>query len=125
MERPKIEAMLGMIRDAGFVWLRQEFPWEDLEVDGRGLFTDSRDRDGDGQPDEVVDAWAKYDQIVDLTEAYGLRLMVRLSNPPDWSRADPDAGPFAAARRLAGLRQLRGGRGRALSRTHRPLSDLE
>ena len=84
-----------MIRDAGFVWLRQEFPWEDLEVDGRGLFTDSRDRDGDGQPDEVVDAWAKYDQIVDLTEAYGLRLMVRLSNPPDWSRADPDAGPFA------------------------------
>ena len=95
VERPKIEAMLRMIRDAGFSWLRQEFPWEDLEVDGRGQFTDSRDRDGDGQPDNAVDAWAKYDQIVDLTEEYGLRLMVRLSNPPDWSRADPDAGPFA------------------------------
>ena len=95
VERPKIEAMLAMIRDAGFVWLRQEFPWEDLEVDGRGQFKDSRqDHDGDGVVD-TVDGWAKYDQIVDLTEAYGLRLLVRLSNPPDWSRADPAAGAFA------------------------------
>lgn len=95
VERPKIEAMLAMIRAAGFGWLRQEFPWEDLEVDGRGQFKDSRqDRDGDGVAD-TVDGWAKYDQIVDLTEAYGLRLLVRLSNPPAWSRADPDAGAFA------------------------------
>ncbi len=95
VERPKIEAMLRMIRDAGFVWLRQEFPWEDLEVDGRGQFTDSRqDLDGDGVNDRV-DGWAKYDQIVELSEAYDLRLMVRLSNPPKWSRANPDAGDFA------------------------------
>ena len=92
VERPKIEAMLRMIRAAGFVWLRQEFPWEDLEVDGRGQFTDSRlDRDGDGTAD-TIDTWLKYDQIVDLTEAHGLRLMARLSNPPAWTRADPDAG---------------------------------
>ena len=95
VERPKIEAMLRMISEAGFVWLRQEFPWEDIEVDGRGHFTDSRDRDGDGAPDETIDAWAKYDQIVELSEAYGLRLMVRLSNPPSWSRADQKAGHFA------------------------------
>ena len=95
VERPKIEAMLRMIRAAGFSWLRQEFPWEDLEVDGRGQFTDSRDLDGDGQPDAAIDAWAKYDQIVELVEAHGLRLMARLSNPPDWSRADPNAGSFA------------------------------
>lgn len=95
VERPKIEVMLQMIRDAGFVWLRQEFPWEDLEVDGRGQFTDSRqDHDGDGEPD-TIDAWLKYDQIVELTQKYDLRLMVRLSNPPDWSRANPDAGAFA------------------------------
>ncbi len=92
VERPKIQVMLKMISDAGFVWLRQEFPWEDLEVDGRGQFTDSRvDVDGDGEAD-TVDAWAKYDQIVELTQAEGLRLMVRLSNPPEWSRADPNAG---------------------------------
>ncbi len=95
VERPKIEAMLRMISEAGFVWLRQEFPWEDIEIDGRGQFTDSRDRDGDGAPDATIDAWAKYDRIVDLVEAQGLRLLVRLSNPPAWSRADPDAGHFA------------------------------
>lgn len=88
VEEPKLRAMLQMIQDAGFVWLRQEFPWEDLEVDGRGQFTDSRnDYNGDGQPD-TIDSWLKYDRIVDLTEAYGLKLMVRLSNPPDWSRAN-------------------------------------
>ena len=94
VERPKIEAMLQMISAAGFVWLRQEFPWEDLEFDGRGQYSNSRDLNGDGQPD-VPDTWLKYDQIVDLTEAYGLRLMVRLSNPPAWTRADPNAGDNA------------------------------
>lgn len=88
VEEAKIRAMLQMIRDAGFVWLRQEFPWEDIEIDGRGQFTDSRnDIDGDGQRD-TIDAWAKYDRMVDLVEEYDLRLLVRLSNPPSWSRAE-------------------------------------
>ncbi len=94
VEEPKLRAMLGMIRDAGFVWLRQEFTWEDLEVDGRGQFTDTRnDRNGDGVIDEAdtIDAWAKYDRIVDLVEEYGLKMMVRLSNPPPWSRADNES----------------------------------
>ncbi len=78
VEAEKIEAMLRMIREAGFVWLRQEFPWEDLEVTGRGQFD-----------------WAKYDRIVERTAAHGLRLLVRLSNPPAWSRADPQAGDLA------------------------------
>ena len=94
VEAPKIEAMLKMISEAGFLWLRQEFPWEDLEFDGRGQYSVSRDINGDGQPD-VPDTWLKYDRIVDLTQAYGLRLMVRLSNPPAWSRADPNAGDRA------------------------------
>ncbi len=95
VEEDKLRAMLAMIRDAGFVWLRQEFPWEDLEVDGRGQFTDTRnDYDGDGVKD-TIDAWLKYDRIVDLVEAHGLRLLVRLSNPPAWSRANPDIGDLA------------------------------
>jgi hypothetical protein len=96
VEEPKIRAMLQMIQEAGFVWLRQEFPWEDLEIDGRGQFTDSRnDLNGDGVKD-TQDAWAKYDRIVALTEEYGFRMMVRLSNPPDWAIADtPDIGTFA------------------------------
>ncbi|MFQ3671992.1 MAG: hypothetical protein SNJ83_00195 [Aggregatilineales bacterium] len=96
VEEDKIRAMLTMIREAGFVWLRQEFPWEDLEVDGRGQFTDSRnDLTGDGLPD-TIDAWLKYDRIVDLVEEYGMRLMVRLSNPPAWAHANnPNIGTFA------------------------------
>ncbi len=94
VEGEKIDAMLRMIRAAGFGWLRQEFPWEDLEHDGRGQFTRTKDVDGDGSP-EVENTWLKYDRIVDKAEAHGLRLLVRLSNPPAWSRADPNIGVFA------------------------------
>ncbi len=91
----KIRAMLRMIQAAGFVWLRQEFPWEDLEVDGRGQFTDTRnDYDGDGMPD-TISAWDKYDRIVAITQQFGLKLQVRLSNPPAWTRSDPNSGDFA------------------------------
>lgn len=94
VEEAKIREQLRMIQAAGLVWLRQEFPWEDIEVDGRGHFTDSRnDINGDGLLDEndAIDAWLKYDRIVDLVEEYGLQMYVRLSNPPKWSRAsNPD-----------------------------------
>jgi polysaccharide biosynthesis protein PslG len=96
VEEPKIRAMLEMIQTAGFTWLRQEFPWEDLEVDGRGQFTDTRnDTNGDGTPD-TIDAWIKYDRLVALTEEYNFNLMVRLSNPPDWAISEtPNIGTFA------------------------------
>jgi polysaccharide biosynthesis protein PslG len=91
----KREQTLQMIAEAGFVWLRQEFPWEDIEIHQRGDFQDRRnDRNQDGVIDEAdyISAWEKYDNIVDLVEKYDLRLMVRLSNPPDWTHADEDAG---------------------------------
>jgi hypothetical protein len=79
-----------MIADAGFHWIRQEFPWEDIEIHGKGDFVDRRnDLDGDGQVDPV-DAWAKYDNIVALAEAYDLVVIARLSNPPAWTRALTD-----------------------------------
>ncbi len=90
VEAPKIRAMLQMIKEAGFVWLRQEFPWEDIEIHARGDFTDRRsDRNGDGVIDKTdeVNAWDKYDQMVALTQDYGLKMMVRLSNPPNWSQS--------------------------------------
>jgi hypothetical protein len=91
VEVPKIERELQMIHEAGFYWLRQEFPWADIEVDGRGKFSDSRnDLNGDGKPD-TVDAWAKYDRIVGLVEKYGLHLQVRLSSPPKWAQTAPGA----------------------------------
>jgi len=92
----KRERTVQMAAEAGFHWLRQEFPWEDIEIHGKGDFTDRRnDLDGDGQVD-AVDAWAKYDHIVELAGKYGLELVPRLSNPPAWSRALTDTiGTYA------------------------------
>jgi len=84
VEVAKREKSLQMIREAGFRWIRQEFPWEDIEIHGKGDFEDRR-----WEPHRS--AWDKYDTIVDLSEQYGLEIICRLDNPPAWSRADGDA----------------------------------
>jgi len=85
----KIHRSLRLIRDAGFRWIRQEFPWEDIEIEGKGIFRDRRQ----GQD---ISSWEKYDHIVDLAEEYGIEIIARLDNPPAWSRAaGNDAGYLA------------------------------
>ncbi len=78
----KVGESLRMIRDAGFGWIRQEFPWEDIEQSTRGDFWDHR---------WDISAWDKYDRIVELANKHGLQIIARLDNPPAWSRADGDA----------------------------------
>lgn len=80
VEKAKRERSVQMIAEAGFHWLRQEFPWEDIEIHGKGDFEDRRH-----EPHRS--AWEKYDHIVDLAEQYGLAVVPRLSNPPAWTRA--------------------------------------
>jgi hypothetical protein len=87
VEPQKVELALQMIHDAGFRWIRQEFPWEDIEHSARGDFWDHKWNKS---------AWEKYDRIVDLANQYGVQIIARLGNPPAWSRADRDArGTFA------------------------------
>jgi hypothetical protein len=62
VEVAKREEQLRLISEAGFHWIRQEFPWQDIEIHGRGDFTDRRNN-----PDGI-DAWDKYDNIVELAE---------------------------------------------------------
>jgi hypothetical protein len=89
VEPQKREKAVQMIAAAGFHWIRQEFPWEDIEIHGKGDFEDRRH-------EPYRSAWEKYDQIVDLADRYGLEIIARLSNPPAWSRAQGDAaGTFA------------------------------
>jgi len=89
VEAWKRERSLQMIADAGFHWIRQEFPWEDIEIHGKGDFEDRRH-----EPHRS--AWEKYDHIVELAERYDLEIIARLSNPPAWTRADGDArGTYA------------------------------
>lgn len=103
-EIEKRAVSLQMASRAGFRFIRQEFVWEDIEIHGKGDFEDRRN-------DPPRSAWEKYDNIVDLAEAYDIEIIARLSNPPAWSRALPvettgsfappdnydDFGDFAAA----------------------------
>ena len=79
-EPAKRALAVEMAAAAGYHFLRQEFPWEDIEIHGKGDFEDRRH-------EPYRSAWEKYDQIVDLAERQGMELIVRLSNPPGWSRA--------------------------------------
>ncbi len=89
VEEAKVRRALEMIREAGFHWIRQQFPWEDIEIHGKGDFMDRRT-----QPHKP--SWEKYDRIVALAEEYGVEIIARLDNPPAWSRAQGDAiGTFA------------------------------
>ncbi|MCB0081768.1 MAG: cellulase family glycosylhydrolase, partial [Caldilineaceae bacterium] len=88
-EPAKRALAVQMAADAGFHWLRQEFTWEDIEIHGKGDFEDRRH-------EPYRSAWEKYDQIVDLAEANGMEMIVRISNPPAWTRALTDTvGTYA------------------------------
>ena len=85
----KIHRSLRLISQAGFKWIRQEFPWEDIEIEGKGVFRDRRQGND-------ISSWEKYDHLVDLAEQYGIELIARLDNPPAWSRAaGNEAGTLA------------------------------
>ena len=83
VEESKRERALQMVSDAGFHWIRQEFPWEDIEIHGKDDFEDRRH-------EPYRSAWEKYDHIVDLAGKYDLEVIARLSYPPAWTRALTD-----------------------------------
>ncbi len=79
VEEKKRIRQLDMIRDAGFKWIRQEFPWEDIEIHAKGYFMDRRN------PPKIVSAWDKYDGIVRMANERGIQVIARISTPPKWS----------------------------------------
>jgi len=84
VEEAKMRRSLEMIREAGFHWIRQEFPWQDIEIHAKGDFQDRR-------TEPHKSAWLKYDRIVELATANGLEIIARLDAPPAWSRAVGEA----------------------------------
>src|SRR5581483_5542446 len=87
VEESKIRAGMQLLHEAGFTFIRQEFPWEDLEQPRKGEFFDAKFN----KP-----TWEKYDRIVALANEYGLEIIARLDHPPNWTRADGAArGNFA------------------------------
>jgi len=75
-EISKRRQTMRMIKDAGIGWIRQQFPWEDIEEPSKGQYWDEKNNQS---------TWDKYDNIVDLAQEYGLQLIVRLDLPPKWA----------------------------------------
>ncbi len=71
-------AVIRLAGQAGFSYLRQHMPWQDVELHGSGDFIDRRNV-------PARSAWYKYDNIVDLAHAEGLQLIFRLDDPPSWA----------------------------------------
>ncbi len=89
------ERSLSMIHEAGIHWIRQQFAWYDLEVGGKGIYTDTRQT-------PPISAWAKYDDIVSLAGRYEVEIIARLDAPPNWTRADGGVrGAFAPPDNIA------------------------
>ncbi len=84
VEPAKRERSVQMIADAGLRWMRQSFPWYDIEIHGKGDFEDRRH-------EPARSAWEKYDHIVDLAARYEIDIIARLEAPPAWSRHDGTA----------------------------------
>ena len=63
---------LGLIRDAGFTWVKQWFAWRDIEGKGKGQYD-----------------WSTPDRVVAQVEEFGLKLIVRVDHEPEWSGSPP------------------------------------
>lgn len=72
---------LGLMRDAGLTWVKQQFAWRDIEGAGKGKFI-----------------WDNADQAVNLSNAKGIDILARVDNAPDWAAP----GCFSAAKKTMG-----------------------
>lgn len=75
-----------MAKASGIGWMKQMFSWEEIEP-RKNYFIDDTFK---------VSTWKKYDEIVDLAQQYGLKIIARIDRPPAWTRRDnryPTAPP--------------------------------
>ncbi len=69
---------LGLVRDAGFSWVKQTFAWRDIEVE-KGKYD-----------------WSRADDTVFLAGHFGWKLLIRLDRDPWWDRTYPDGKGIAS-----------------------------
>ncbi len=58
----------GLIEDAGFTWVKVNFPWREIEGAGKGHFD-----------------WTVTDRIVEQALQHNLKLLVRVDSQPKWT----------------------------------------
>jgi len=68
---------LKLVQEAGFNWVKQEFPWREIEPVNKGDFD-----------------WSRTDRIMDQIDAHGLKVIIRLGVQPQWAGGGyPEVGP--------------------------------
>ncbi len=72
---------LGLARDAGLTWAKQQFAWRDIEGAGKGKFI-----------------WDQADMAVNTANTKGVDLLARIDNAPDWAAP----GCFNSAKKTMG-----------------------
>lgn len=80
----ELETVLETIKAAGFYWVRQYFPWAEIEPE-RGHFR-----------------WESWDRIVTTVQEHGLELIAVLDTSPAWARKeDARDNPYGPPAELA------------------------
>ena len=65
-----------LLRQSGLGWIKQEFPWSELEF-RKGYFVDDKN---------TTASWTKFDAIVQQAADAGLQVIARLDRTPTWAR---------------------------------------
>lgn len=78
VESWKKEKTVELADNMGVGWIRQQFPWAEIEyrADHDRPFWDVKNNQN---------AWDKFDSIVDLAVQHNLRVIARIDNAPVWS----------------------------------------
>jgi hypothetical protein len=76
--RPEVGSRdMGIVREAGFGWVKVNFGWRDIEGDRKGAFD-----------------WSRTDKIVKMANEIGVDLMIRIDHQPAWAGGGfPTNGP--------------------------------
>ncbi len=76
--RPEVASRdMGMIKEAGFTWVKQNIGWRDVEGASKGHYD-----------------WSRVDWIVNECNKLGLDLLVRIDHQPQWAGGNyPTNGP--------------------------------
>ncbi len=74
----ELAVVLDLIAEGGFAWVRQRFPWQEIEP----------------APGEY--RWERWDEIVAGAQARDLKILAVLDGAPAWAGSPPDLEAFAA-----------------------------
>lgn len=75
----KLEETLRMVAEANIAWVKQEFPWQEIEFKKNYFYDDKWQKS----------AWEKFDRMVDLADKYHINVVARVDHPPGWAKAEP------------------------------------